>query len=184
VADQEGVNLIRLGEVCGIVGIGAAAHLSNRIDFSEGHAALTSSGLEWGTWFGLVFGAIADHENDDLLRDMLLGSDIAILGTGFLTKDVKMSQARVRLINLGGVIGTVVGFGIDLFAELDESRTIFAVAGAGSVAGLVAATNLSRNYDKGRELSQANIEFPKFALVQNPNCRKEIVPTLGLELHF
>ncbi len=184
VADQEAVNVIRLGEVSGLLGIAAAAHLSNRIEFSEGHAALTSSGLEWGAWFGLVFGAIAEHEGDDLLRDMLLGTDIAILGTGILTKGVKMSQARVRFINLCGVFGTVAGFGIDLMVEAQESSTIFAIAGAGSVAGLAAGANLTKNYDKDRELSQSNFEFPKFSFVQNPNNKKELIPVIGFQLKF
>jgi hypothetical protein len=184
VADKEGSSVVGLGEICGLTGIGAATYLANQIDFSEGHAALTSSGLQWGAWFGLVLGEIADHDGDEVLRDMLLGSDIAILSTGFLTKDVKMSQARVRLINLGGVLGTVAGFGVDLLTQVDEASTAFAIAGTGSVAGLVVATNITRNYDKGKDLSQSSLEFPIFSLVQNPHNEKEIIPTIGFQVNF
>ena len=184
VADMEGQAVVGLGEISGLGGIAAAAYLANEIDFSEGHAALTSSGLQWGAWFGLVFAAVADHEDEDLLRDMLLGSDIAILGTGIATKNVEMSAARVRLINLGGVIGTVFGFGIDLLTEVDESSTALAVAGAGSVVGLAAAVNLTRNYDQGKELSRSNVKFPQFAFHQNPHNKKEIVPTIGFQVNF
>lgn len=184
VADQEAINVIRFGEISGLAGIGAAAHLSNRIEFSEGHAALTSSGLQWGAWFGLVLAAVVDHEGDDLLRDMLLGSDIAILGTGFLTKDVGISQARVRLINLGGVVGTVFGFGVDLLIEADEASTIFGIAGIGSIAGLVAAANLTKNYDQDRALSRAKLEIPQFSLIQNSQNKEEIIPRIGFRLDF
>jgi len=184
VADMDAKDVIGLGEICGLTGIGAATYLTNKIDFSKGHAALTSSGLEWGTWFGLVLAMMADHEGDDVLRDMLLGSDIAILVTGFATRDVKMSQARVRLINLGGVIGTVFGFGLDLLIEVDESSTAFAIAGLGSVTGLASAVSLTKNYDKGNELSQSNLEFPKFTFYRNPYDKKEIIPTFGFQLNF
>lgn len=182
--DMDANDVVGVGEICGLVGIGAATFLANQIDFSEGHASLTSSGLEWGAWFGLVLAAVADHEGDELLRDMLLGSDIAILGTGIATKNVKMSETRVRLINLGGVIGTVFGLGIDLLGQVDESSTALAIAGAGSVAGLAAATNFTKNYDKGKELSRSNLQFPTLAFYQNPQNQKEIVPTVGFQLNF
>ena len=184
VADMDGNQVVGMGELCGLTGIGAAAYLTTQMDFSEGHAALTSSGLEWGGWFGLVFAMMANHEEDELLTDMLLGSNIAILGTGLATKDVKMSEGRVRLISLGGVIGAVTGFGVDLIARVDESSTGFAIAGAGSLAGLIAATNLTRNYDRGKELVQSKVEFPKFVLLQNPQNEREIVPGIGLQLNF
>ena len=184
VADKEAESVIGLGEVCGLAGIGAAILLANDIDFSEGHAALTSSGLQWGAWFGLVFGEIADHDGDEVLRDMLLGSNIAILSTGVLTKDVTMSQARVRLINLGGVLGTVAGFGIDLLTQVDEASTALAIAGAGSVAGLVVTTNLTKNYDRGKELYQSKLEFPKFTLVQNPHNKRKPIPAIGFQFDF
>ena len=184
VADQEAVNVIRFGEISGLMGILAAAHLSNRIEFGEGHAALTSSGLQWGAWFGLVLAAVVDHDGDDLLRDMLLGSDIAVLGTGFLTQDVRMSQIRVRLINLGGVVGTVFGFGVDLLIEADEASTIFGIAGIGSIAGLAAAVNLTKNYDQERAISWTRLELPQFSLIQNPQNREEMIPVVGFRLDF
>jgi len=183
-ADMDAKDVVGLGEICGLGGIGAFTLLANKIDFSEGHAALTSSGLQWGAWFGLVIAGIADLEDEDPLRAMLLGTNIAILGTGIATRDVKMSEGRVRLINLGGVLGTVFGFGIDLLVQVDEASTAFAIAGAGSVAGLVAATSLTKNHDKGKELSQSNLQFPKLTLYQNPLNRKEMVPTLGFQLNF
>ena len=201
IADLDGSQVIGIGELGGLAGIAAATILTNKVDFSTGHAGLTSSGLQWGAWFGLVFAILVDHEEDDVLRDMLIGSDLAILGTALATKDVQMSKARVRLINLAGVIGTVLGFGIDLLVEVDDSATAFAIAGLGSVAGLVAGAQMTRNFDRGKELTLLDMNksrfcysfnngesqwsiAPKITLQQHPHDKRRIVPALGLQVNY
>ena len=201
VSDWEGKDVIGMGELGGLAGIGAATLLTSKIDFLEGHAGLTSSGLQWGAWFGLVFGIIADHDGDDLLRDMLIGSDVLILGTAIATKDLRMSKARVGLINLAGVIGTVFGFGIDLLVEVDEASTAFGIAGLGSVTGLAMGTHLTRNFDKGKELSLLSTDnsrlgyslkkgertwsvSPKLSFQQHPYHKNRFVPSIGLQINF
>lgn len=200
IADQDGEDVVGIGELGGLAGIAAATLLTSKTDFSTGHAGLTSSGLQWGAWFGLVAGVMADHEGNDLLRDMLIGSDVLILGTGVAAKDVRMSKSRVRLINLAGVIGTVFGFGVDLFLEVDEASTALAIAGLGSVAGLAAGTELTKNYDAGKELSVLDRDgshlryssmqeektwsvAPKFAL-QKDSYDNELTPYFSFEFSF
>jgi len=201
IADLDGSKVIGIGELGGLAGIAAATILTNKIDFSTGHAGLTSSGLQWGAWFGLVFAILVDHEEDDVLRDMLIGSDLSIFGTALATKDVQMSKARVRLINLAGVIGTVLGFGIDLLVEVDDASTAFAIAGLGSVAGLVAGTQMTRNFDRGKDLTLFDMNKSRFCysfnkgeslwsiapnikLQQHPNDKRRIVPAIGLQVNF
>lgn len=201
VSDLDGNEVIGIGELSGLAGIAAATILTNKVDFSTGHAGLTSSGLQWGAWFGLVFANLFDHEDDDVLRDMLIGSDLLILGTGIATRDVQMSKARVRLINLAGVIGTVLGFGIDLLVEVDDASAVFAIAGLGSVAGLVAGTQMTKNFDEGKELSwldtsQSCLSYsfkngknmwsisPKVILQRHPCNKDRFVPFIGLQLDF
>lgn len=201
IADLDGNQVVGIGELSGLAGIAAATLLTDKVDFSTGHAGLTSSGLQWGAWFGLVVAALADHDGDNVLRDMLIGSDALILGTALATKNVPMSNARVRLINLAGVIGTVLGLGIDMMVEVEEGSVAFAIAGLGSVAGLVAGTQMTKNFDRGKELSlfdgnnsrycfsfdkgesQWSIT-PKFSLQRHPCDYKRIVPMMGLQLNL
>jgi len=201
VSDQEGKDIVWMGELGGLAGIGVATLLTNMTDFSEGHAALTSSGHQWGAWFGLVWAVIAGDGGKDLLRDMLIGSDLLILGTGLTTKDVKMSRARVRLINLGGDLGIVFGFGIDLLLQPEETSTIMAIAGMGSVGGLTLGTILTKNYDKDKELTfspkinqffefsllkdnQVKASFPNLSLQKDPFNKKGLIPEISLKFKF
>lgn len=199
--DWEAKNVIGMGELGGLAGIGAATFLTSKIDFLEGHARLTSSGLHWGAWFGLVFGILADHDGDDILRDTLIGSDVLTLGIAIAMKDVRMSKSRVRLINLAGVLGTVFGFGIDLLAEVDEARTAFGIAGLGSVAGLAMGRHFTRNLDKEKDLSLSNMDnsrlcyslkkgertwsvSPKLSFKKHPSHKNRFVPFIGLQIDF
>ncbi len=201
IADLDGNEVVGIGELGGLAGIAAATILTSKVDFSTGHAGLTNSGLQWGAWFGAVFAVLADHEEDDVLRDMLIGSDAFILGTALATKNVQMSNARVRLINLAGVVGTVLGFGIDLLVEVDDASTAFAIAGIGSVAGLWAGTQMTKNFDRGKDLTLFDMNssrfcfafnngespwtvIPKFLLQRHPYNKNKVVPSIGLQVNF
>lgn len=201
VSDAEGENIVGMGELGGLAGIAIATLLANKIDFSEGHATLTSSGLQWGAWYGLVWAGISGDEGKDLLSDMLIGSDLFVLGTGFAAKDVKMSRARVRLINLGGALGIVFGFGINLLVKPEETSTVMAIAGLGSVGGLALGTTLTKDYDKGKELTFApqlspSVElsllkdkrvkatFPNLDFQKDSFNNKDLMPEISLKLKF
>jgi hypothetical protein len=88
---------------------------------------------------------------------MLIGSDAAVLGAGIAARKVRLSEKRMRLINLAGVLGTAMGFGFDLLLEVDEEEPIFAIAGAGSLAGLALGASLTRTYDLGKDLATAEV---------------------------
>jgi len=199
--DADGKTVVAIGEVAGLAGIAAATVLTSKVDFSIGHSGLTSWGMYWGGWFGLVTAALADHEENDLLRDMLIGSDVLVVGTGIAARNVQMSRARVRLINLGGVLGTVFGFGIDLLGNIEGAPAVLGIAGAGSLAGLAAGAYLTRDYDKGKELSfferdnsqpgyvfegkeKAWSIYPRLSLRKNKNSDNGLLPSLVFGLRF
>lgn len=198
VAELDGSQVVGYGELAGLLSIGAASYITGKYDFSEGHAALTSTGLEWGAWLGLVFAMLANHEEKDILRDMLIGSDLCILASGLTTQNVQMSKNRVRLINLAGVLGAMLGFGIDLFAEVDDGSAVFAIAGLGSLAGAYAGFQWTRNYDEGKEFtlyepkklltSHQNSNkmeiFPRFTLKQHPALKTKFIPSFGINIQF
>jgi len=200
IADIEGTSIVRAGILAGLTGIGIATMLANKIDFSEGHAAVTSSGLEWGAWYGLVFAVIADHEEEDLLRDMLLGSDLFILGAGIASRNVKASESRIRLINLAGLVGTVAGFGVDLLLEVDDDATGMAIVGSGSTLGLILGALSTHKYDTGKDLAEidSNHNMVKVTSCSNTDnwsvspriaysydkYESKLTPQLGLQINF
>jgi hypothetical protein len=59
-----------------------------------------------------------------------------------------MSRARARLINIGGIVGTLYGLGTNLLLDIEpEDRTFWSLMGIGSVIGLTAGAYFTRNYD-------------------------------------
>lgn len=196
VAEQPAHAIMGYGLLAGLAGIGAATAMTNHYDFSTGHAAVTNSSAHWGAWFGLVIAMLSDQEDKHLLRSMLISTDVAVLSTGLLAKNVKMSKARMRLIDLAGVIGTMIGFGVDMMIEVDNENTAFAIGGLGTISGLWAGTAMTRNYDQGKDISLLNgdVHFaykngnqtwelsPRMALQRHPVQPYRLIPTIGVQL--
>ena len=83
--------------------------------------------------------------------DALVGSDVFAL-SALAARNVQISKTRVRLISVSGVLGALAGFGVDLLIEGDSEEEAFALAGAGSAAGLAIGTYITRNMDEGKFL--------------------------------
>ena len=154
VNDAKGSTVVGLGEIAGLAGIATAVAITSNNEFATAHAAWMNYSMYWGAWFGLVFGNVT--KSNDILRDMLIGTDVALASTAILTNNLEMSKTRYRLINLAGVFGTIVGFGFDLLVEVDNAETAFAIAGIGSVAGLIGGTMWTRNFDNDKKYSNLN----------------------------
>lgn len=152
VSDAEGEVVVGAGLLAGLGGIAAAALLTRDANITDGHGALSGLSLPWGMWFGLVAGIIGGAEDEDLLTATLVGSDVFVLGTLVAARNNEMTRGRARLISLLGVAGAAFGFGLDLLAEVDSEEAAFAIAGAGSVAGLAVGVHVTRSYDAGRDL--------------------------------
>lgn len=200
-ADQKGHEIIGIGQLVGLAGIGMATLLTSRVEFSTGHASLTSSALPWGAWFSAVTAAVLDHSGNEVLRDMLIGSNALVLGMGIAAKDVQMSKARIRIINLAGVVGTFLGFGIDLLFEIKDASAAFAIAGLGSIGGLVAGKELTKNFDhlRNEALSvddpmnfaqyEQTVRFsktitPQLSLLRNPHRSGRWMPCASLQINL
>jgi hypothetical protein len=189
IGDAESDRGVAYAEASGLVGLGLAAWLTSRIDFHEGRAELMNAGMLWGGWLGFVTTRVADLEGDELVAGALVGSDALMVAAAIGAKDVRMSRTRGRLISLGGVAGTLFGFGVDLIAEVDDTRGALAVAGAGSVAGLVLATLATRNIDDGRDYSMSEpTGEPRFRLaataLRSAAAGGAPQPAFGIALDF
>jgi hypothetical protein len=151
--DLEGHQVVGVGLVSGLAGVALGSVLGSRVHFSEGHGHLTQSAFLWGGWYGLVFGGMADVTDDNMLRAALIGSDLLVPATGFVARNARMSENRVRLVNLGGVLGTLAAAGVLLLVEANDAGFVWAGLGAGSAAGLALGFRLTRRFDAGKDLS-------------------------------
>jgi hypothetical protein len=191
-ADWDAEDVVGASLLGGLTGIAVAVLLTQDIHITEGHGSMAGSALPWGTWFGLVIAAVADMEDDDVLSAALIGSDALVLGTVLGARNVRMSRARVRLISMMGVVGTVAGFGLDLLAQVDEASTAMAIAGLGSVGGLAAGAHMTRDYDRGKDLASHSLKSaptrwsvaPQVGLVKHPFRTGQVMPELSVRLSF
>ena len=187
-SDADGNAIVGAGVVTGLAGIALAIPISNVVGFSEGHAQVTNSAMYWGGWFGAVEAVItgrADGSENSPLEDMLIGSDIGVLACGIAARNVRLSKSRMRLINLCGVLGTAFGGGILLLTETGDEKAAMGILGIGSVAGLIAGVEATKNHDRGKDLTsggRAAVE-PLLAM-RSAGARRASIPTAGIRVNF
>jgi hypothetical protein len=190
--DGDGNAVVGVGLLSGLAGIVSAVALTDRVHFSEGHAAVTNAGLLWGAWFGFVAGSLGGAEDDGLLRASLIGSDALVLGGGIAARNVRMSHDRMRVITLLGVVGTALGFGVDLLLQPDDDKVVLGIAGAGSVAGLVFGAHATSKYDQGKSLAAGEqvskpdglAWAPSVSLKRDGGREGAIRPVVGVRARF
>lgn len=127
--------------VGGLAGIAGGAIIAGATDPSAGTATAVSFGGMWGTWYGLVFGVMADAENDALWASTLLGGNAGLLATALTTSSWDITAGQAWLITAGGWAGGLAGLGVTLLAEVEDEKTGIGVTAAGTTMGL--ATGLA-----------------------------------------
>ncbi len=197
--DAKSHEVIGTGVLSGLAGILVANHLSNSVDYTEGQASLIGSSFEWGMWYGGVFAAMADVDDDEIVLDILIGSDIALLSACVFAPKSNASTSRIRLINLAGIVGAVAGFGIDILAKVDDDNNIMSLAGAGSFIGLLTGIKLTSDYDNDRKYSYSNQReniyagradesstkiAPVFSFKKYNRNSENYIPYVGLKIDF
>lgn len=149
--DGDTGSVVSAGVLTGLAGIGAGAWLSSKYEFTEGHAALTAAAAPWGAWFGLIAATLSEDEFDDGWdphRSMMIGADLGVLAVGVAARGAEMSEKRVRLINLTGVMGSVMGLGVNLMIQPDDEDAVMTIVGIGGALGLGVGFRLTRNVDR------------------------------------
>lgn len=131
----------------GLVGIATGAILSRKT-IPAGLATTVNFGSLWGTWFGFAASYIADLEDDDLLAGTLIGGDAGLVATAVFGPGWHLSRNRARLISIGGVLGGLVGGGLDLLVQPDDEKVAMAIPLAGSIAGLALGALTTRGNDR------------------------------------
>ena len=138
--------------VGGALGLALASSIVKDRDISPGDATLINFGGIWGTWFSIC-GAMAarDRSSDSskfVLASAMMGGNIGLSTMAVWSTKLSMSRARARLINIGGIVGTLYGLGANILLDIEpEDRTFWSLMGIGSMIGLTAGAYFTRNYD-------------------------------------
>jgi hypothetical protein len=143
-----GEDIVAGSVIGGLTGMTAAILLTNNKEIRRGYATTVNFGGIWGSWFALCGAMIADVQESETAWGIVgTGGVAGVATTAIAARNTRMSRGRARLINIAGVVGTVFGLGIAVLAEVDDDPAIFAIMGAGSVAGLLAGRSATKNYD-------------------------------------
>ena len=148
IADVDEKVVVGASMAGGIIGLALSGSIVQGRDISPGDATMINFGGIWGTWFALCGAMVADVENEySLLANAMIGGDTSLLAMAALSPKMNMSRTRARLINIGGIVGTLYGLGMNILLEVDSERTAWGVMGIGGVLGLAAGAYFTRNYD-------------------------------------
>jgi hypothetical protein len=136
---------LAVGGGAGIV----AGLLLSRLALPAGDVAVVQDASMWGTWFGFATSELIneDASDDNVLTWMLATGNGFLLAGIPLARSWRPSVGRVRLITLGGLAGGLVGFGLDLLAQVDDERTAVLIPAIGSAVGLGTAIALTAGRD-------------------------------------
>ena len=136
----------------GAIGLALASSIVRGRDISPGDATLINFGGIWGTWFSIC-GAMAarDRSSDSskfVLGSAMMGGNVGLSTMAAWSTKLNMSRARARLINIGGIVGTLYGLGANILLEFTtDDRTFWSLMGFGGAIGLTAGAYFTRNYD-------------------------------------
>lgn len=123
---------------------------------APGDVSLATAGGVWTAGLTALFLGATDIEIDDdaFIATALVASDIGLVAGSFLSAEYPMSRSRVLLINAGGGLGLLVGFGVPFLIAGDDIDPQVGLTSMmiGSIAGLGLTTYLTRNWDKPEEL--------------------------------
>lgn len=104
--------------VGGLGGLLTGAVVARSTEISGGDATLASHAAWWGTWYGLAAAVVTNADGDAVWTVVLLGGNVGLLAGLLGTPHVEPTSGQVWLSSAAGLAGLVVGFGIDLIADL------------------------------------------------------------------
>lgn len=157
VADASAERTLLWGTAGVVGGTVATALVTRGQRISPGQAGLFASAANWGAWFGFVGTRIADANQyvsgDATLGTMLVASAAGGLAGGVAALTTDLPESRLAWINLGGILGTAFGFGLDLVIQADDDVAIWAIPTATGLGGLVFTTWATGSRERGHGLA-------------------------------
>lgn len=132
-----------IGGAVGIVGGAIAA----RRDITPGTATSAMLGSVWGTWFGVASSIIMYSDGNGSVATMMLAGNAGLIGGALAGSRVPLSSGRIRLISVGGLIGTFAGVGGVLIGQPDSEKVMVGIPLLTGIAGLALGAAATRNRD-------------------------------------
>lgn len=137
--------------VGGLLGIGGGALLA-RSPIESGVSSAAQGGSIWGSVYGALLAELVDSDDgggdDGVLATSLIAGNLGLVTGAWLASRHDVGRPRVRMINLGALVGGIGGLGIDLLLQPDDDETLIAIPLVTSMAGLVIATYATRGDDR------------------------------------
>ena len=135
--------------------------LAARKPIAGGTSAMIFHSSLWGTYFGVAAAELLRDEDgggddDDVLTAALIGGNVGLLAAIPLAAAWKPTSSRVRVASAAGLAGGLAGIGVALIADVEETKSVFAITTVGVTAGLIAGYALGK--DNTSRL--ANISVP------------------------
>ncbi len=182
IADASSKGTVGASMAGGVVGLALAGSIVRGRNIDPGDATMINFGGIWGTWFALCGAMSADLEDgDDVLTCSMIGGDVGFLTMAALSPKLKMSRTRARLINIGGIVGTLYGLGTNVLFEIDSKRDFWNILGISAVLGLTAGSYFTRGYDaeKGYFAERVNVStavhaYPDSEWKRSPGVRFQV----------
>lgn len=203
-ADESNTEELVAGTVVGgLLGIGAGALIAQN-PVRSGVASGAQGGSIWGSIYGAMLAGIFDDDAEDsALATALIAGNAGLLAGGALAAKYDVGRDRIRLMNLGALVGGLGGLGIDLLIQPDDNETAIAIPLVTSIAGLVIAARNTRDrpapatdgagpamgqgtallgWEEGSLRIQAPMPVPTLLPMDDVNGRPTWRPGLRLEL--
>lgn len=140
---------ITMGMLAGGAGILATTALTGRHNISAGDASLITTAPAWSSAYWLWVMVLTGTENGRfVLGTTLAAGDIGVAAGVLLADRIEASQGRVRLANLGGIVGGLVGGAAVALTNVDSPKLGVSVVMTAATLGLGAGWHLTRNYDR------------------------------------
>ena len=133
--------------VGGLAGIVTGAIIA-RNPVRSGVSSAAQGGSTWGSIYGaMIAGMFEPDDGDSVLVTSLIAGNIGLITGGLLGSRYGLSRERVRVINLGALVGGVAGLGVDLLVQPDDEQVALGIPLAFSIAGLAIAAQATRDSD-------------------------------------
>ncbi|MDQ3263852.1 MAG: hypothetical protein M3Y59_09345, partial [Myxococcota bacterium] len=133
-----------------LLGTAAGVALGGLLHPTGGQVAMASSG---GVWTAVLVGLFTTPLLNSLQSGFwgmeLAAANVGLLGFGYLASHLNYSRGRMFLIDVGGVLGGLVGAAAFVFAGLPASQAqlLGPLIGAGALGGLAGAVLLTSSID-------------------------------------
>ncbi len=137
-----------------LLGTAAGVALGGLLHPTGGQVAMASSG---GMWTALLVGFFATPFLNDLQSAFwgieLAAANAGLIGFGYLASQLNYSRGRMFLIDVGGVLGGLVGAAAFVFAGLpvSQGQLLGPLVAAGALGGLAGAVLLTSSIDAAPE---------------------------------